>query len=222
MFDQTPPQNLPVEDILAPVDAAPPPAPGGGPQNVPNRPRPEAIRPVALGRAGDAAPSGKRRVLLFGVMTLVLLVVFVGGGWFLLGIATKKQATAPATTPASTGNVPVAIPPVQPPKAPVRSPAEETPSTPVTNAPANIPPPIAVTPTPKDTDDDGLNDGQEVAIGTNPALADTDGDGANDFDEVRTWKSDPLNPDSDGDGYPDGAEVKNGYSPTGPGKIEKL
>jgi hypothetical protein len=39
---------------------------------------------------------------------------------------------------------------------------------------------------------------------------------------VKLWKTDPLNPDTDSDGFVDGKEVANGYSPTGPGKIEKL
>jgi S1-C subfamily serine protease len=47
-----------------------------------------------------------------------------------------------------------------------------------------------------DSDNDGLDDKTEVALGTNPNKADTDGDG-----------------------YLDGAEVKNGYNPKGAGKI---
>jgi S1-C subfamily serine protease len=46
-----------------------------------------------------------------------------------------------------------------------------------------------------DSDNDGLDDKTEVALGTNPNKADTDGDG-----------------------YKDGEEVKNGYSPKGAGK----
>jgi hypothetical protein len=72
---------------------------------------------------------------------------------------------------------------------------------------------------PVDTDADGLEDQREQGLGTDPAHWDTDGDELSDGDEVIIWKTDPLNPDTDGDGFFDGAEIKNGYSPTGPGKI---
>jgi hypothetical protein len=47
-----------------------------------------------------------------------------------------------------------------------------------------------------DSDNDGLNDEEEVLIGT-----------------------DKNNPDTDGDGFQDGAELAVGYNPAGPGKI---
>ena len=56
----------------------------------------------------------------------------------------------------------------------------------------------------KDTDSDGLNDAEEVALGTSIVHADTDSDGLTDFEEVTITKTDPLNPDSDGDGTLDG------------------
>jgi hypothetical protein len=71
-----------------------------------------------------------------------------------------------------------------------------------------------------DSDNDGLNDGDEVIVyKTSPLVADTDADGLSDGDEVLIWRSDSLNPDTDGDSYKDGDEVRNGYSPTGPGKL---
>ncbi len=71
-----------------------------------------------------------------------------------------------------------------------------------------------------DTDDDGLNDGDEVIVYKSlPLNPDTDNDGLSDGDEVLIWKTNLLNPDSDNDTYPDGTEVKNGYSPLGPGKL---
>ena len=48
-----------------------------------------------------------------------------------------------------------------------------------------------------DTDNDGLSDMEENAIGTNPTVS-----------------------DSDGDGYKDGEEVKNDYNPLGEGKLD--
>ncbi|HEY5865836.1 MAG TPA: hypothetical protein VI542_09870 [Candidatus Tectomicrobia bacterium] len=62
-----------------------------------------------------------------------------------------------------------------------------------------------------DTDDDGLRDGVETALGTNPNDSDTDKDGLTDGVEVAMGPGngclDPLNPDSDGDTLLDGDEV---------------
>jgi len=69
-----------------------------------------------------------------------------------------------------------------------------------------------------DSDQDGLTDQEEAALGTDPNSTDTDGDGLFDYEEVRTYHTEPLNPDSDGDGYTDGQEVHGGYNPNGPGK----
>jgi hypothetical protein len=66
-----------------------------------------------------------------------------------------------------------------------------------------------------DTDGDGLDDGDEVAIGTDPNNADTDGDGLDDGDEVAIG-TDPNNADTDGDGVSDGDEVAAGKNPLDP------
>ena len=59
-----------------------------------------------------------------------------------------------------------------------------------------------------DTDFDGLFDGAEVNVhGTDPTNPDSDMDGLSDGDEVFLHGTDPTNPDSDGDGLPDGYEV---------------
>ena len=59
-----------------------------------------------------------------------------------------------------------------------------------------------------DTDGDGLKDGEEIKkYKTNPLDPDTDKDGLKDGEEVHTYKTDPLNPDTDGDGLKDGQEV---------------
>ncbi len=79
---------------------------------------------------------------------------------------------------------------------------------------------IGTDPSKRDTDGDGLSDGEEVkTYKTNPLLSDSDSDDLDDVKELKTYMSDPLNSDTDGDGYLDGAEVKNGYSPSGPGKL---
>ena len=72
---------------------------------------------------------------------------------------------------------------------------------------------------PIDNDSDNLDNAREEVLGTDPDNWDTDGDGLGDGDEVIIWKTDPQNPDTDGDGFEDGSEVRNGYSPTGPGRI---
>lgn len=72
---------------------------------------------------------------------------------------------------------------------------------------------------PVDTDADSIDDITEANIGTDPNNWDSDGDELGDGDEIMVWETDPLNPDTDNDGFLDGAEVRNGYSPTGPGKI---
>jgi hypothetical protein len=70
----------------------------------------------------------------------------------------------------------------------------------------------------EDTDDDGLEDGDEVNVhNTNPLLEDTDGDGLTDGDEVAlkaVWPClDPLVWDCDGDMLPDGWELQYGLNP---------
>lgn len=79
----------------------------------------------------------------------------------------------------------------------------------------------------KDSDNDGYDDGLEIKNGYSPTQPnkklreiDTDDDGLWDDWEIALG-SDLKNPDSDGDGYKDGIEVNNGYSPTSASK-EKL
>lgn len=71
-----------------------------------------------------------------------------------------------------------------------------------------------------DADGDGLKDEEEKVLGTDINKFDTDNDGLNDFDEVKKWETDPLDPDTDGDGYLDGQEVEGGYDPLGPGRLD--
>jgi hypothetical protein len=73
-----------------------------------------------------------------------------------------------------------------------------------------------------DSDQDGLSDEEESAIGTSSNNIDTDNDGLFDREEVRVYKTNPLVSDTDGDGYSDGDEVKNGYNPAGAGKLYEI
>jgi hypothetical protein len=73
-----------------------------------------------------------------------------------------------------------------------------------------------------DTDQDGLTDTEEKALGTNSNMSDTDNDGLFDREEAMVYKTNPLNADTDGDGFLDGDEVKKGYNPLGPGKLYEV
>jgi len=76
---------------------------------------------------------------------------------------------------------------------------------------------IGTDPFDDDTDDDGLSDGDEVNVhGTDPLDADTDDDGLSDGDEVNVHGTDPLDADTDDDGLDDGLEVALGLDPLNP------
>lgn len=72
-----------------------------------------------------------------------------------------------------------------------------------------------------DFDHDGLDDGEEFALGTDPLRPDSDRDGLSDGVETGTGilldendtGTDPLEADSDGDGTSDGAEIASGTDP---------
>lgn len=64
-----------------------------------------------------------------------------------------------------------------------------------------------------DTDDDGLIDEEEIALGTSVTDADSDDDGLKDGAEVNTYGSNPLAFDTDSDGLGDGWEVLWGFNP---------
>ena len=64
-------------------------------------------------------------------------------------------------------------------------------------------------PTKQDTDNDNLSDYDEIKKHkTNPINNDTDGDTLSDYDEIFKYNTNPNNPDSDGDGLTDDKEVK--------------
>ena len=70
----------------------------------------------------------------------------------------------------------------------------------------------------KDSDNDGVLDGEEIKAGTDPADRDSDDDGLTDGEEKEKG-TDPLNSDSDGDGIPDGMDDVQEPS-TGSGEFE--
>lgn len=65
----------------------------------------------------------------------------------------------------------------------------------------------------EDYDGDGLTNLQEVYYGTDLTLKDTDNDDLTDYEEIFVYGTDPLNPDTDGDGINDGDEIKLGLDP---------
>ena len=81
---------------------------------------------------------------------------------------------------------------------------------------------VISTPQPTDTDQDGLTDKEEIAIGTDINNVDSDSDGLFDREEIEVYKTDPLNSDTDADGYLDGEEVKGGYNPKGEGRLFEI
>ena len=77
----------------------------------------------------------------------------------------------------------------------------------------------------KDTDGDGILDGEEdcdgdgidnlteLDLGTDLCLKDTDGDKLDDKKEIDKYTTDPINKDTDGDGVSDGKEIELGTDP---------
>jgi outer membrane protein OmpA-like peptidoglycan-associated protein len=63
--------------------------------------------------------------------------------------------------------------------------------------------------TDNDSDNDGLLNTEENALGLNPYSSDSDDDGVSDFEELRTFKSNALVMDTDGDGLGDAEEAYN-------------
>lgn len=59
-----------------------------------------------------------------------------------------------------------------------------------------------------DPDKDGLTTEQENKLGTDPRKKDTDGDGISDGDEVNKYRTNPNSKDTDGDSLEDGKEIK--------------
>lgn len=67
-----------------------------------------------------------------------------------------------------------------------------------------------------DADGDGIDNGEELALGTSPFEFDTDRDGIPDAEEVMLGVSDPTKADTDGDGLRDDLERTQGTEPNDP------
>ncbi len=64
-----------------------------------------------------------------------------------------------------------------------------------------------------DIDGDGIANDQEEKIGTDSMVKDTDGDGLNDGEEINSYRTNPLASDTDGDAFSDSTEISKGYDP---------
>ncbi|MDE6318865.1 MAG: cellulose binding domain-containing protein, partial [Lachnospiraceae bacterium] len=65
----------------------------------------------------------------------------------------------------------------------------------------------------EDPDKEGINNRDEIDLGTDPLNSDTDRDNLTDSDELNQYHTDPLLEDTDGDGLTDYDDVKLGFSP---------
>jgi hypothetical protein len=72
-----------------------------------------------------------------------------------------------------------------------------------------------------DYDSDELTNGEEYGLGTDPCKADTDDDDLEDGEELDLYGTNPLKRDTDGDRYDDGTEVKEGTDPLDPASYPK-
>jgi hypothetical protein len=147
----------------------------------------------------------KNKGLIFGLVIGGLIIIF--GGFIILKLMIKDDATvAPVKEEAQNTQT-------QTPTQEVTEPMEEE----VATSTNQLTQPIVTEPL--DTDLDGLTDEEEGSLRTDINSSDTDQDGLTDREEVKVYSTDPLQADTDGDGYSDGEEVKNGFNPSGEGKL---
>ncbi|MDD5072091.1 MAG: hypothetical protein PHQ42_05170 [Patescibacteria group bacterium] len=214
MFDDLNKKTNKVEDIFSGTEEAV---------------KPDALRPVAPPVASSPSPGrikeepgggGEKvkKIIIFAILVIGVVFIIFGIFWVLkkvdsslnkeIGDAGEQQESLKEE------EVPVFSEEFEP---QIPAPAEEKSPSP---AESMFFPPSVVGPI--DSDQDGLSDEEELALGTDPNNVDTDGDGLSDYEEVRIYKTDPLNPDTDGDGYPDGEEVRSGYNPLGEGRLYEI
>ncbi len=187
--------------------APPPPAPGSGAVHIPPLEQmggPDVIK----------EPSSAKFIMTI-ILSLVAIGVLGGVGYLVFQLFGSDE---PATIPAVIPPVVDTVSPTEPTPTQPTPGFDPSPSTNTTDA-SDLVDDSLLFGEPIDNDSDNLDNAREVIIGTDPDNWDTDGDGLGDGDEVIIWKTDPQNPDSDGDGFSDGDEVRNGYSPTGDGRI---
>ena len=160
-------------------------------------------------------PIGNQKTLMWVIVAVVFVVLGIGGAWGYFAIVRENDTGFFDTNMPESETNDQTDQQSQPPPTTTQQDNNEADTVTTTQ---NINDQILLG-EPLDTDADGLDDVREQSLGTNPLNWDTDGDGLDDAAEVTVWKTDPLNSDTDNDGFSDGVEIKNGYSPTGPGKL---
>ena len=162
--------------------------------------------------------------ILFFILLFAVLVVVIFGAWWAYAKLIKKDKSTMSNVNNVETIMPVA-PVVVPKVTPVVP--EQIATTSISNLDSTTSAEIInqqkteeiLFGEPVDTDSDGLDDIREKQLGSDPNKKDTDGDGLSDGDEVLIWKTNVLQIDTDKDTYLDGEEVANGYNPLGPGKL---
>lgn len=133
-------------------------------------------------------------------------------------VSDPVPVAADPTLPVGGSSDPAAVP------APLPTPVVTPPVGTNIPPPDSIAPPTQPTPSSTgavDSDQDGLSDQRELELGTDPQNKDTDADGLTDGDEVLKYGTNPLDRDTDKDGFLDGKEVENGYNPRGSNRCAK-
>lgn len=217
-----PPQNLPFQpdDILATTEkdsvqqtATPPDALEAGLLKKKTTPPPltssQVYTPPALPEQQSVSYDVKKPIL-GKIITIIVVLCIIGGlifaGWWVYNtyFVTPSENTSKNLNPTTTDTN-------------ISPSTNETVVTPTTSNSENNNEILFGEQT--DSDKDNLDDRREQELLTDSTKADTDDDGLNDGDEVLIWKTNPLKPDTDDDGYKDGEEVRNGYNPLGGGKL---
>lgn len=183
------------------------------------------LRPVASIPSPVAAVPQKKQVFSKKLAIILIILVLGAGGAFVYFNWFQNPSAEPGTSPTIT--------PVLPENPETSEGGEVVPS-----EQPNLP--VVTPPSPnQDSDNDGLTDQEEEALGTNLKEADSDQDGLPDgwekqnnlnpldpgdahqdpdgdgLDNSREYyyKTNPFLSDTDGDSYNDGMEVEKGYDP---------
>lgn len=160
--------------------------------------------------SGPAVSYSVKKPMLGKILTVVIVLVIVAGvsfgGWwlyekYLKTIIFGEKAPVASGVPPVSRELPLTPPP------------------PSTSVSSDIKNDTILFGELTDSDKDNLDDKRERELGTDATKHDSDNDDLNDGDEVLIWRTDPLKPDTDDDGYKDGDEIKNGYNPIGPGRL---
>jgi hypothetical protein len=210
MFDDLNQKNNKIEDIFSGTEA--PAKPDILKPKEPISAPPAGVFPNQAVSMGEK--QGMKKILIFVIMIVAVVIIIFGIFWILK----KVDSSLSGTSKTIENQEPVqnqipentvdnsAIPPALP-------------KPEVTAKDLFFPPEAPIV---SDNDQDGLTDEEEKILGTDINNIDTDGDGLFDREEVKVYKTNPLVADTDGDGYSDGDEVKNGYNPTGAGKLYEI